>query len=132
MTMLYGFDISVILLALWKLIAEEVQPGPRLRKYVPAVLFALAVALAGLQSQGLLFPPEWESRTVLVLTTVTAFLGYAGYITEVQTFALAVSDTVKIRAVALFGATGETTVAAMMDRYDMISPGKHKRDVDRG
>jgi hypothetical protein len=102
-TTLFGIDVSLLLLALLKLFADEFGFSERLVSWLRAVVIALVVLLTGLQSMGLLFGPASEPIVLLVLTVLSAFLVSKGYLPAFIGTVIALSDMIRFTAFKSIG-----------------------------
>lgn len=104
-SVLFGFDLFGIALALWKMLVAEAFPelGERWKRVILALLMTVCTVLVGLQGMGVLFPPESAPVVTLVLTAITAFLITMGYAPEVIGVVNALVDLIRVAAIAKFG-----------------------------
>jgi len=107
-TVLFGVDLTVLIVGLMKLIEDFVEVPAKLSRLIHALLTAGVVVLVGLQQQGVILGPETESYVVLGLTALSAFLGAMGYLDEAASLLRAGSDLVRLKA---FGMAGKVVMA---------------------
>jgi len=123
--LLFGFDLFAIVLAIWKLITTELFPklSERWKRAILAFLMTGVTVLIGLQTMGLIFPPESQPVVTLVLTAIMAFLATMGYSAEVIGVVNATVDLVRFAAIqkiaepSMMAKGTEETVLKRMIRY---------------
>jgi len=99
--LLFGFDLFAIVLAIWKLVTTELFPklSERWKRAILALLMSGVTVLIGLQTMGVILPPESQPVVTLVLTAIMAFLTTMGYGAEVIGVVNATVDLVRFAAV---------------------------------
>jgi len=106
-TVLFGFDLVAIFMAVLKLATELLGLSAKATRYVGAFLVSVAVVIVGLQEQGVILGPETEATVVLALNAVTAFLVALGFGPEVVGTVTALLDLPRLKAMMVYKAMQE-------------------------
>ena len=119
-TVLFGFDLVVIVGSIMKLLADEFGVPEKVIKYLSGLLTAAIVVVVGLQSQGAILGPGTEQWVALALSALTAMLATWGYGPPAVATGLAIVDYWRFKAVAAKGQADLAKHVHWAEKYRLL------------